>query len=73
MLVLYTGNHAHDDNYRMYAERTAAFHTYMGGGSGAADHFDQMPVLKIPTKRDKKDDLRTTMRLIYEWYDEVVA
>ena len=74
MLVLYTRHHAHDDNSRMYAKQTAAFHTFMGGGSGAADHFfDQVPVLKIPTKEDEQDGLCSAMRLIYDWYEEVVV
>jgi hypothetical protein len=78
VLVMYSGgDHAHVDRYRICAERTAAFHTC--GGSG--DHFDQVPVSMVP--RDGAvaggggngggEDMRAAMRLVYEWYDEVVA
>jgi hypothetical protein len=81
MLILYSDNNndtIHRDRYRICAERTGAFHTFVGGD---ADHYDQVPVIKIPKKKNKKnddsddddDDLQSTMRLIYEWYDEVVA
>ena len=86
ILVMYSGmDHAHADRYRICAERTAAFHTC--GGSG--DQFDQVPVLMVPrdvaaaaaagggggggSSNGGGDDVRATMRLIYEWYDEVVA
>jgi hypothetical protein len=79
MLILYSDNDTiHRDRYRICAERTGAYHTFVGGD---ADHYDQVPVIKIPKKKNKKnddsydddDDLQSTMRLIYEWYDEVVA
>ena len=73
MLVMYSGgDHVHRDRYRICAERTAAFHTC--GGKG--DQYDQVPVLRIQKDRVVRgggDDLRASMRLIYEWYDEVVA
>ncbi len=81
ILVMYSGgDHAHADRYRICAERTAAFHTCGGRG----DHFDQVPVLMVPRDgaaavaagsggNGGKDDVRGSMRLIYEWYDEVVA
>ena len=81
ILVMYSGmDHAHADRYRICAERTAAFHTCGGRG----DQFDQVPVLMVPRGwaaaeaaggggNDGKDDVRKSMRLIYEWYDEVVA
>jgi hypothetical protein len=79
MLILYSDNDTiHRDRYRICAERTGAYHTFVGGD---ADHYDQVPVIKIPKKKNKKnddnhdddDDLQSTMRLIYEWYDEIVA
>jgi len=77
ILVLHSGgDHAYHDHYRLCSERTAAFHTCVGTG----DYFDQVSVLKIPKKAkrggsacDGEDDLDSTMRKIYEWYDEVVA
>ena len=63
LLVMYTGDHSYHDHYRICAERTAAFHTC--GGQG--DYFDQVSVLKVP------NELEDTMKLIYDWYDEVVA
>ncbi|KAL3827317.1 hypothetical protein ACHAXA_005063 [Cyclostephanos tholiformis] len=72
LLVMYSGgDHDHVDMYRICAERTAAFHTC--GGSG--DQYDQVPVVMVPTKESErgKDDMHASMRLIYEWYDEVVA
>jgi hypothetical protein len=75
MLILYSDNDTiHRDTFRICAERTGAYHTFVGGN---ADHYDQVPVIKIPKKKaksdDNDDDLQSTMRLIYEWYDEVVA
>ena len=81
ILVIYSGmDHAHADRYRICAEHTAAFHTCGGRG----DHFVQVPVLMVPRGwaaaeaaggggNDDKDDVRESMRLIDEWYDEVVA
>jgi len=63
LLVMYTGDHSYHDHYRICAERTAAFHTC----AGQSDHFDQVSVLKVPTEHED------TMKLIYDWYDEVVA
>lgn len=68
ILVMHSGNHKVHDYYRVCAERTAAFHTCGGRG----DHFDQVSVLQIPIKKDE-NDLDGVMKIIYEWYDEVVA
>ena len=63
LLVMYSGDHTFHDHYRICAERTAAFHTC--GGQG--DYFDQVSVLKVLTEHED------TMKMIYDWYDEVVA
>lgn len=63
LLVMYTGDHTFHDHYRICAERTAAFHTSAGQG----DYFDQVSVFKVPTEHED------SMKLIYDWYDEVVA
>lgn len=63
LLVMYTGDHSYHDHYRICAERTAAFHTCAGQG----DYFDQVSVLKAPIEHED------SMKLIYDWYDEVVA
>ena len=63
LLVMYSGDHTYHDHYRICAERTAAFHTC--GGQG--DYFDQVSVQKVSIKHED------SMKLIYDWYDEVVA
>ena len=63
LLVMYTGDHSYHDHYRICAERTAAFHT----SASLGDYFDQVSVLTVPTEQED------TMKLIYDWYDEVVA
>ena len=69
VLVLYSGDHAYHDYYRICSERTAAFHTCDGG-----DYFDQVSVLKIPKKDGGSvDDLDWITSTIYEWYDDVVS
>ena len=76
VLVMYSGDHAYHDHYRIAAERTAAFHTC--GGEG--DYFDQVSVLKIQQKQAGSDDdglmiddMDEMMKSIYGWYEEVVA
>jgi len=63
LLVMYTRDHSYHDHYRICAERTAAFHT----SASLGDYFDQVSVLTVPTEQED------TMKLIYDWYDEVVA
>lgn len=73
MLIFYSGNNDYEDYYRIYAERTAAFHTC----AGSTDYFDQVSVVKIPVTQGGSgggaDDLEHLMEKIYEWYDIVVA
>ena len=75
MLVMYTGGYRHEyvDQYRICAERTASFHTCHDGGKKMGEHYDQVPVLMVPTTGSGRDDVRASTRLIYEWYDEMVA
>jgi hypothetical protein len=65
VLVLYNGDHAFSDYFRICSEQTAASHCV---GKG-----DQVPLLKIKENIESSGpDLDWTLRSIHEWYDESI-